>query len=157
MVRPGVAHARCRTERVHVEFLRLVHQYLLGDNDFYADIFTALRIPYAPIKWAADIATVHDSDVNKTARVHELIRAFRDRGHLMADIDPLEYRQRTHHDLEIESHGLTLWDLDREFAVGGFAGRTFARLRDVLGVLRDAYCRTVAVEYTHLQNGKQRE
>ena len=60
------------------EFLRLVHQYLLGDNDFYADIFTALRIPYAPIKWAADIATVHDSDVNKTARVHELIRAFRD-------------------------------------------------------------------------------
>ncbi len=139
------------------EFLRLVHQYLLGDNDFYADIFTALRIPYAPIKWAADIATVHDSDVNKTARVHELIRAFRDRGHLMADIDPLEYRQRTHHDLEIESHGLTLWDLDREFAVGGFAGRTFARLRDVLGVLRDAYCRTVAVEYTHLQNGKQRE
>lgn len=139
------------------EFLRRVHQYLIGENDFYADIFTALRIPYAPIKWAADIATLHDSDVNKTARVHELIRAFRDRGHLMADIDPLEYRQRTHPDLEIESHGLTLWDLDREFAVGGFAGRTFARLRDVLGVLRDAYCRTIAVEYTHLQNGKQRE
>src|SRR3712207_6887388 len=42
------------------------------------------------------------------------------RSHLMADIDPLEYRQRSHPDLEIEQHGLTFWDLDREFVVGGF-------------------------------------
>ena len=41
---------------------------------------------------------------------------------MMADTDPLEYQQRSHPDLEIESHGLTLWDLDREFATGSFGG-----------------------------------
>ena len=41
---------------------------------------------------------------------------------MMADTDPLEYRQRSHPDLEVESHGLTLWDLDREFATGSFGG-----------------------------------
>ena len=41
----------------------------------------------------------------------EMINAYRVRGHLMADTDPLEYRQRRHHDLDVQSHGLTLWDL----------------------------------------------
>ncbi len=88
--------------------------------------------------------------------MQELINSFRVRGHLMADIDPLEYRQRTHPDLEIESHGLTFWDLDREFVTGGLAGTTNAPLRDVLGILRDAYCRTTGIEYMHIQDPEQR-
>ena len=54
--------------------------------------------------------------------MQELINSFRVRGHLMADIDPLEYKQRTHPDLDIASHGLTFWDLDREFVTGQFGG-----------------------------------
>ncbi|MEI5579517.1 hypothetical protein, partial [Streptomyces brasiliscabiei] len=81
-----------------------------------------------------------------TARVQELINAYRVRGHLMADIDPLEYVQRTHPDLEIENHGLTFWDLDREFVTGGFGGKRVLKLRDILGVLRDSYCRTIGLE-----------
>ena len=104
------------------DFLRRVHQLLLGEHGFYDDIFTSLRIPYEPIRWATDIATSHDSDLNKTARVQEIIHAYRVRGHLMADIDPLDYKQRKHPDLDVAVHGLTLWDLDREFAVAGFAG-----------------------------------
>ncbi|MGV1004662.1 MAG: multifunctional oxoglutarate decarboxylase/oxoglutarate dehydrogenase thiamine pyrophosphate-binding subunit/dihydrolipoyllysine-residue succinyltransferase subunit [Candidatus Nanopelagicales bacterium] len=138
------------------EFLRRIHQLLLGEEAFYDEIFTALRIPYEPIRWATDIATSHDSDLNKTARVQELIHAYRVRGHLMADIDPLDYKQRRHPDLDVARHGLTLWDLDREFAVAGFAGRDFMNLRDVLKVLRDAYCRTVGVEYMHMQDPEQR-
>ncbi len=138
------------------EFLRRVHQLLLGDDGFYDDIFTALRIPYEPIRWATDIATTHDSDLNKTARVQELIHAYRVRGHLMADIDPLDYKQRKHPDLDVAAHGLTLWDLDREFAVAGFAGEQFMTLRDVLKVLRDAYCRTLGIEYMHMQDPDQR-
>ncbi len=138
------------------DFLRRVHQLLLGEHGFYDDIFTSLRIPYEPIRWATDIATSHDSDLNKTARVQELIHAYRVRGHLMADIDPLDYKQRKHPDLDVAAHGLTLWDLDREFAVAGFAGEQFMTLRDVLKVLRDAYCRTLGIEYMHMQDPEQR-
>ena len=139
------------------DFLRRVHQYLLGEGNFYDEIFRALRIPYEPIRWANDIATTHDDVLDKTARVQEMIHAFRVRGHLLADIDPLEYQQRSHPDLDIANHGLTLWDLDREFATGGFGGKPFAKLREILGVLRDAYCRTVGIEYMHIQDPEQRK
>ncbi len=139
------------------EFLRRVHQLLIGADGFYDDIFHSLRIPYQPIRWAQDIAVSHDSELNKTARVQELIHAFRVRGHLMADIDPLEFHQRTHPDLDIENHGLTLWDLDREFATGGFGGNAFSKLRDILKVLRNAYCRTLGIEYMHIQDPEQRK
>jgi 2-oxoglutarate decarboxylase len=100
------------------EFLKRIHQLLLGEDGFYDDVFTSLRLPYEPIRWVADIP---EGPVDKTARVIELIDAFRMRGHLMADTDPLNYRQRSHADLDVLSHGLTLWDLDREFPVGGVA------------------------------------
>jgi 2-oxoglutarate dehydrogenase E1 component len=138
------------------EFLKKVHELLIGQRHFYEDIFAALRIPYAPIHWAADINVDLAERVDKTARVQELINSYRVRGHLMADIDPLEYVQRTHPDLEIEQHGLTFWDLDREFVTGGFGGRRQMKLREILGVLRDSYCRTIGIEYMHIQDPEQR-
>jgi multifunctional 2-oxoglutarate metabolism enzyme len=138
------------------EFLKKVHELLIGERDFYENIFAALRIPYDPIHWASDIAVDLADQVNKTARVQELINAFRVRGHLMADIDPLEYRQRSHPDLDISSHGLTFWDLDREFVTGGFGAKKVSLLREILGTLRDAYCRTIGIEYMHIQDPAQR-
>jgi multifunctional 2-oxoglutarate metabolism enzyme len=78
------------------------------------------------------------------------------RGHLLADTDPLQYTQRKHPDLDIIEHGLTLWDLEREFATGGFGGKPRMLLREILGVLRDAYCRTIGLEYMHIQNPAER-
>ena len=138
------------------EFLKIVHELLIGQHDFYGDIFAALRIPYAPIEWATDIAVDSATALDKTARVQELINAFRVRGHLMADIDPLEYAQRLHPDLDISSHGLTFWDLDREFVTGGFGERRTMKLREILGLLRDSYCRTIGIEYMHIQDPVQR-
>jgi 2-oxoglutarate dehydrogenase E1 component len=138
------------------EFLKKIHERLIGEHHFYEDIFAALRIPYDPIHWAADISVDLADNVDKTARVQELINAFRVRGHLMADIDPLEYRQRSHPDLDISSHGLTFWDLDREFVTGGFGGKRTMLLREILGVLRDSYCRTIGIEYMHIQDPEQR-
>ncbi|MBO0832410.1 MAG: 2-oxo acid dehydrogenase subunit E2, partial [Actinobacteria bacterium] len=100
------------------EFLRIVHQLLLGADGFYDDVFASLRIPYEPVRWVQDIPAGHEDDITKAARVYELIHAYRVRGHLMADTDPLEYRQRKHPDLDINQHGLTLWDLERELATG---------------------------------------
>ncbi|CAL9557689.1 multifunctional oxoglutarate decarboxylase/oxoglutarate dehydrogenase thiamine pyrophosphate-binding subunit/dihydrolipoyllysine-residue succinyltransferase subunit [Streptomyces sp. enrichment culture] len=139
------------------EFLRTVANLLLGENGFYDDIFEALRIPYEPVRWLKDIDASHDDDVTKAARVFELIHSYRVRGHVMADTDPLEYKQRKHPDLDIVEHGLTLWDLEREFAVGGFAGKSMMKLRDILGVLRDSYCRTTGIEFMHIQDPKQRK
>ncbi|MEU8633058.1 multifunctional oxoglutarate decarboxylase/oxoglutarate dehydrogenase thiamine pyrophosphate-binding subunit/dihydrolipoyllysine-residue succinyltransferase subunit [Amycolatopsis sp. NPDC048633] len=139
------------------EFLRLVHGLLTGEHGFYEDIFTALRIPYEPIRWAVDTHVDEGVEPGKETRVHELVNAYRVRGHLMADTDPLVYRQRSHPDLDVANHGLTLWDLDREFVTGDFGGaRRRLPLREILGVLRDAYCRTTGIEYMHLEDPEQR-
>lgn len=136
------------------DFLRTIHQMLLSD-DFWDEIFHELSIPYLPVRWSTDNP---DSIVDKNARVMNLIAAYRNRGHLMADTDPLRLdktRFRSHPDLEVLTHGLTLWDLDRVFKVSGFAGAEYKKLRDVLGLLRDAYCRHIGVEYTHILDPEQ--
>ncbi|WP_414654628.1 multifunctional oxoglutarate decarboxylase/oxoglutarate dehydrogenase thiamine pyrophosphate-binding subunit/dihydrolipoyllysine-residue succinyltransferase subunit [Intrasporangium sp.] len=138
------------------DFLRVIHHLLLGGDGFFDEIFESLRIPYEPVRWVQDIDSSHDDDIDKVSRVQELIHAYRVRGHLMADTDPLEYRQRVHPDLDITTHGLTLWDLDRSFATGGFGGQPFLTLRKILGILRDSYCRTVGIEYMHIQDPEQR-
>ena len=138
------------------DFLRAIHELLLSD-DFFDEIFRELGIPYEPVRWRTDNP---DSIVDKNARVIELIAAYRNRGHLMADIDPLRLdktRFRSHPDLDVATHGLTLWDLDREFKVNGFAGAERKKLRDVLGLLRDAYCRHIGVEYTHILEPEQQK
>ncbi|MEI2777063.1 MAG: multifunctional oxoglutarate decarboxylase/oxoglutarate dehydrogenase thiamine pyrophosphate-binding subunit/dihydrolipoyllysine-residue succinyltransferase subunit [Tetrasphaera sp.] len=139
------------------DLLRIIHGLLLGQEGFYDDIFESLRVPYEPVRWVQDIDASHDDDINKVARVQELIHAYRVRGHLMADIDPLEYRQRRHPDLDVTSHDLTLWDLDRHFATGGFGGKPFLALRKILGILRDSYCRTIGIEYMHITDPEQRQ
>ena len=138
------------------DFLRRVHEILLGEENFYDEIFEALRIPYVPIRWVADMHFGKDDDVSKTARVQKLIDAYRTTGHLMADVEPLAYVQRSHPDLDVVNHGLSLWDLDREFATGGFGGKSFMKLRRILGVLRDSYCRTIGVEYMYIANPEER-
>ena len=139
------------------EFLKLVEHYLLGGDDFYDHIFEALRIPYEPVRWAVDNQVNPEIQINKVARIQQLIHAYRVRGHLMADTNPLEYVMRKHPDLDIRTYGLTLWDLEREWPTGGFGGQNLLTLRVILGRLRDAYCRTVGVEYMHIQEPEQRE
>ncbi|MGY1754196.1 multifunctional oxoglutarate decarboxylase/oxoglutarate dehydrogenase thiamine pyrophosphate-binding subunit/dihydrolipoyllysine-residue succinyltransferase subunit [Blastococcus sp. SYSU D01042] len=138
------------------DFLRRLHSLLLGEDGFYDDVFRSLRIPYEPVRWMPDVRVSHEGQIDKEARVVEVIEAYRRNGHLMADTDPLEFKVRTHPDLDIREHGLTLWDLDRKFPVGGFAGARMMPLRDILGVLRNSYCRTVGVEYMHITDPEER-
>ncbi|WP_066582598.1 multifunctional oxoglutarate decarboxylase/oxoglutarate dehydrogenase thiamine pyrophosphate-binding subunit/dihydrolipoyllysine-residue succinyltransferase subunit [Cellulomonas timonensis] len=138
------------------DFLRILGQKLLGEDGFYDRVFAALRVPYEPVRWVRDVSSDPDAEAIKPARIAELIHSYRSRGHLMADTDPLAYRQRKHPDLDIQTHGLTLWDLDRTFPTGGFTGKSRAKMREVLGLLRDSYCRSVGVEYMHLQDPRQR-
>lgn len=138
-------------------FLRLMENKLLGEDSFYERVYLSLRVPYTPVVWEKDIEYDAERELGKPARIAELIHAYRSRGHLIADTDPLSFHLRRHPDLEIGSYGLSLWDLDRSFPTGGFAGTSHLTLRQILTNLREAYCRTVGIEYMHIQDPVQRK
>jgi 2-oxoglutarate dehydrogenase E1 component len=145
------------------EFLRRVHELLLGTDDFYDDVFADLGVPYEPARWVPDRGLFADeaNHNEKIVQVHALVNMYRVRGHLIANLDPLGRREPvTHPELDITHHDLSIWDLDREFPIGSLGAgrlpRTTMPLRDILGVLRDAYARTVGVEYMHIQEHDQK-
>lgn len=137
------------------EFLKKMADKLLGKDAFYDRVFAALRIPYQPIRWVED-NPLRYSKSERLAPVMDLIHSYRVRGHLMADTDPLQYRVRHHPDLDVETYGLTLWDLDRTFPTRGLGGKDEMTLREILAVLRDAYCRSIGVEYMHITDPEER-
>ena len=146
------------------EFLRRIHELLLGGDEFYDDVFGSLGVPYEPARWHADRSGFADpaTQNEKVVQVHALINMYRVRGHLIANLDPLGRRAPdTHPELDITHHDLSIWDLDREFPIGNLGAGRLARkvmpLREILGVLRDAYARTVGVEYMHIQEPDQKE
>ncbi len=140
-------------------FLARVHELLLGKDKFYEDIFLDLGIPHPPFRWNVDrnplflgADQMHEQSVRQ-ARVMELINAYRVRGHLIADIDPLHAMPLLYHsELDIETYGLTIWDLDRLFITGGLGGTETATLREILNILQSAYCGKVGTEYRHIQS-----
>lgn len=139
------------------ELLREISRLLIDDK-FYDDIFASLAIPQAPLRWAQDLP---DTGLAKSTRVMRLIDAYRAHGHLIADTNPLRITQDVavpdRRALELEYHGLTIWDLDRTFYVDGFAGRETMTLREVLNRLQAAYTRTVGAELAHLSNTDERD
>lgn len=138
------------------EFLRLLATKLAGEDGFYERIYETLRVPYSPYHWEKDRDYDSEREKDKPARIVELIHAYRSRGHLAADTDPLSYKVRHHPDLELSSYGLTVWDLDRNFPTGGFGDTDHMRLREILIRLRDTYTSSVGVEYMHIQDPDQR-
>ena len=135
-------------------FLQKTHELLIGSHGFYERVFHSLDVPYVAVQWRQDHNPVDRAEalVEKQTQVDSLINMYRVRGHLIADLDPLRMKEPAMHtELDPSTYGLTIWDLDREFLTGGLAGRRRMRLRDILGVLRDAYCRTMGIEYMHIQ------
>ena len=143
-------------------FLARVHELLLGADGFYDDIYRDLRIPYEPVRWAKDRhrlnlgTTSTDDIVAREAAALQMINAYRVRGHLLADLDPLDYKVSRHPELDPQFYGFTLWDLDREFVCGGLCGKQQAKLRDILDTLRETYCGKLAPEYMFIQETVQK-
>ena len=87
-----------------------------------------------------------------------LINMYRVRGHLIAHLDPLDAEPpQLHPELDPLHYGLTIWDLPRHFVADGLAGKDLATLDEILHILRDAYCRTLGVEYMHIQDPEQKQ
>ena len=136
-------------------FLKRVHELLLGDHEFYEDVFKSLGVPYEAVKWRVDHSPMDSEEamLHKQMQIATLIRVHRVRGHLIADLDPLRWKEpELPVELDPATYGLTIWDLDREFLTGGVGGFEKMKLGDLLGVLRDAYCRTIGIEYMHIQD-----
>ncbi len=143
-------------------FLSKVHDLLLGEDDFYVKVFRSLDVPYEAVKWRRDVNPIGQDTalLEKQAKVNQLINMHRVRGHLIADLDPLQVKEPVMHpELDPATYGLTIWDLDRSFLTGSstgiyalVGGQLQMPLGELLGVLRDAYCRTIGVEYMHIQD-----
>ncbi len=144
-------------------FLSRVHELLVGEHAFYEEVFAALGVPYHPAHWRGDSGSLASqrrdrSAVEKQMRVQALINMYRVRGHLIAQLDPLATSPPPMHpDLDPETYGLSVWDLDRTFATGGLAGTDALSLARILEILRDAYCRTVGIEYMHIQEPAEKQ
>ena len=146
--------------------LKKVHDLLLGEDDFYEQLFRSIGVPYEAVRWRRDVNEPgrEASQIEKQMQVSTLINMYRVRGHLIADLDPLSAEPpEMHPELDPATYGLTIWDLDREFLSGGetgiyapVGGTHSMRLGDILGVLRDAYCRTVGIEYMHIQEPEEK-
>jgi 2-oxoglutarate decarboxylase len=137
-------------------FLARMQALLEGEDSFYERIYADLNIPARPWKWEPDQASapVVNSDPMKQAGVARLIQAWRERGHLVADIDPLGAPRPSHPDLEPSSHGLTIWDLDRSFHAGNFGVLT---LRALLQRLRTVYGGKLGAQFMHIDDPAGRQ
>ena len=136
-------------------FLKRVQELLMGNHGFYDQIFRSLGVPYEAVQWHRDVNPVDSSEaqVAKQVKVERLINMHRVRGHLIADLDPLASEDpHMHAELDPATYGLTIWDLDREFLTSGIGGHDRLQLGEILHIMRDAYCRTVGIEYMHISD-----
>ena len=145
-------------------YLAYINQLLLGEHRFYDDIFRDLGITYKPLRWSVDVNPAlfgvdrEREQIKKQSRIFEVINAYRVRGHLIADTDPLNMIPlHEHPELEIESYALSIWDLDREFFTNGLGGLETATLREIWAMLIRFYCGKIGIEYRHIQSPAEKQ
>jgi 2-oxoglutarate decarboxylase len=146
------------------QFLATLENLLMGGDGFYGRIFADLKVPHRPVVWEKDLSPPFFAGsrnleaVEKQARVVQLINAYRVRGHLVADLDPLGSDTIPYHrDLDPATYGFTVWDLDRTFMTNRLAGTDQATLRGILEVLRQTYCGKIGAEFMYNQDPVQKE
>jgi len=148
-------------------FLGEVENLLKGGDEFYDEIYHEMGVPYLPIRWTPDTGPSGAGpgggveEVTRQARVLQLINAYRVRGHLIADLDPLGSKPNYHPELDLHTYGLTLWDLDRRFITGAQdPGSAWdapeATLREILRTMRQAYGGKIGIEYMNIQDPEQK-
>ena len=85
-----------------------------------------------------------------------IIRAYRIRGHLIADIDPLGMRDQTPHpELDPKSYGFTEADMDRPIFIDNVLGLQIASMRQIMDIVKRTYCGTFALQYMHISNPEE--
>src|SRR5690606_5294334 len=113
-------------------------------------------------KAAAKGAAVSDTDVlqatRDSVRAIMMIRAYRMRGHLHANLDPLGIAEaeEDYDELSPEAYGFTEADLDRPIFIDHVLGLEYATVREMLDILKRTYCSTLGVEFMHISNPEEK-
>ena len=145
------------------QFLQYIHMLVNGEEKFYDDLFSDLRIPFTSVKWSSDVTSAglgggaDQEIIEKQVRVQQLVNAYRVRGHLIAHLDPLVDEPKNHPELDPNYYGLTVWDLDREFLFSNKEGYSKSSLRDILDSLYATYCGSIGVEFMNIQDPVQKK
>ncbi|MBS1872098.1 MAG: multifunctional oxoglutarate decarboxylase/oxoglutarate dehydrogenase thiamine pyrophosphate-binding subunit/dihydrolipoyllysine-residue succinyltransferase subunit [Acidobacteria bacterium] len=147
-------------------FLGRLQALLQGEHRFYDQLFKDLGIPYHPVMWEeAKQAALPGAgfaggmqELARQASVLQLINAYRVRGHLIGDLDPLGGQASYHAELDPATYGLTIWDRDRQFITGTLMnGQSTATLREILERCRRTYCGRLGCEYMNIQHPEQKD
>lgn len=97
------------------------------------------------------------SATRDSVRALMLIRSYRVRGHLAANLDPLGLEKKAAHpELEPSSYGFTERDMDRKIYIDHVLGLEFASVREIVEILRRTYCSTIGVEFMHISTPEQK-
>jgi 2-oxoglutarate dehydrogenase E1 component len=100
---------------------------------------------------------VDEQSINDSIHAHQLIRAYRVRGHLLADLDPLATEKREMHpELDPKHYGFSEEDYDREIKLDGWLGMEKASLKQIIDILQESYSSKIGLEYMHIQSLEQK-
>ena len=144
---------RAFVEDVYARYLADPASVAPGWREFFVDLDRAPDAPAAP---GLSLPAAHPDAVLASTRDNlralMLIRAYRVRGHLIANLDPLGLTGQDHHpELDPASYGFGDADYDREFFIDGVLGRETASLREILQILKQVYCARIGIEFMHIQ------
>jgi 2-oxoglutarate dehydrogenase E1 component len=148
------------TVRGPSDLVRRAHGLPLTNGDLARSLDQALQ-PTVPAPSTVPSFEAHEREVLAEAaiqaRVYKLLNAYRVRGHLFAHIDPLGQPEEAPPELDLKNFELSEEDLDKPFPTIDLAGAgPVETLRSIIGRLEETYCRTIGVEYTHIDSPEQR-
>jgi 2-oxoglutarate dehydrogenase E1 component len=106
-----------------------------------------------------ELTAQDDVAILSSIRALQLIHAYRVRGHLKANLDPLKQddpSRRSHPELDPINYGFTRDDYTKEIYLGGTLGYQSATLNQIMNVLQQTYCQTIGVEFMHIQYPEQK-
>jgi 2-oxoglutarate dehydrogenase E1 component len=123
---------------------------------FFADLDDG-QVKAARAPTPASCPTCRGFPCPLSVQIANLVHAYREWGHVIAELDPLGHNRPSHPLLQLSEFDLSSQDLDRTVGCGGFLGHTDGTLRDLLGRLRATYCGTFAVQFTEIPDKAQRQ
>lgn len=123
----------------------------------WRNFFTGYDFAFNTSKVGVENNSTHLSINIKEFKVVKLIYAYRNKGHLVSDTNPIRPRKDRHADLDLHFYNLGEEDMETEFYAGHELGLGAAKLKDILAFLKRVYCRTIGWEYNYIDTREERQ